>query len=423
CGGIYDQVGGGFARYSVDGHWFAPHFEKMLYDNGQLLSLYSEAFLVTGNTLFRTVVEQTIEWLAREMTHPEGGFYSALDADSEGVEGKFYCWTADELAAALGPDHALAMEYFGCTAEGNWEHGRNILLGRPSAERPAQLKEIRSKLLQVREQRIRPGLDDKIITAWNAITIIGLADAALAFGRKEWLDVAIKAWDFSLRYLTVDGRLLRSFRGKPSAIDAFLDDMVFQIKAGLTLYEATFERRFLDEAVRLLNMVNEEFADGEASYWYTSRHSAELIVRKKETWDNVIPSSNSVLASLLHRMGILMDRDDWVRRSANMVAAMAASMEQGPAYSAQWGIALMEHVHGLDELVLAGSKSLQIRRDLAGEFLPMAMFCGEGNLPLAVGKTQLGDQDTIYLCHHRTCKAPMFTIEEVLKAIRERKVV
>lgn len=420
CGGIYDQIGGGFARYSVDGRWFAPHFEKMLYDNGQLLSLYSEAFLVTGNPLFKTVVEETVEWLSREMTHPEGGFYSALDADSEGEEGKFYCWTSDELEAALGPDHALAMEYFGCTAGGNWEHGRNILLGRPSRERPAQLPAIREKLLLVRDQRIRPGLDDKIVTAWNAITIIGLTDASLAFGKKEWLERAIRAWEFSLRHLTIDGRLLRSYRGKPSVIDAFLDDAVFQIKAGLALYEATFEPRFLDEAIRLLEIVNEAFADGEGLYWYTSGQSAELFVRKKETWDNVIPSSNSVLASLLHRMGILMDRDDWVRRSANMVAGMTTSMEQGPAYAAQWGIALMEQLHGLDELVLAGTGAIPIRRELALNFLPVAIYCGTGHLPLAAGKPMVGGKDTIYLCHHRTCQAPVFTAGEVLKAIRDR---
>lgn len=294
-GGIYDQVGGGFARYSVDGHWFAPHFEKMLYDNAQLLTLYSEAFSITKDDAYKNIVYETFDWLQREMTHSNGGFYSALDADSEGVEGLYYVWTKVELEQILGADEKIVSDYYGVTADGNWEHGRNILKRDNSDEnflskynlRPENwkkiLKQAKQKLLTHRGKRIRPGLDDKIITAWNAMTVCGLADAYCSFADRQFLDAALKNLHFIEKELAADKQLHRSFRGRRSATTGFLDDYAYVIKAQLRLYQVTFDEHWIHRAAGYIQYTLEHFYDPDEGFFYYTSTDAKLLspVKKK----------------------------------------------------------------------------------------------------------------------------------------------
>src|SRR5690606_36485052 len=335
-GGIHDQVGGGFARYSVDGEWFAPHFEKMLYDNAQLMSLYSEAYAITGDIEYVRVVSGIFDWLTREMTHPDGGFYSALDADSEGEEGKYYVWTKAEIVQHLGEHAELIGEYFSVTHEGNWEKGNNILnrhkpddefLGDkniPPSEWEEILGQAKDKLLHVREGRIKPGLDDKVITGWNALMITGFTDAYRAWGETRYLDAAEKAVRFLEENLIDATTLYRSYKGKASTTKGFLDDYAFTIQAYLNLYEVTFNEDYLSRAKSLMNRAMEDFYDEEEKYFYYTPHDGEsLISRKKEIFDNVIPSSNSAMARNLMRLGLIYDERDWLALSESMTNSLS----------------------------------------------------------------------------------------------------
>ena len=285
-GGIYDQAGGGFARYSVDAQWLVPHFEKMLYDNGQLVSLYAEAYQVTKNELYRTVVYDTVEFVRRELTSPEGGFYSSLDADSEGQEGKFYVFTKDELRAILGDEEPLFSAYYNCTVLGNWEHGQNILHRRQSDDDFASAHEIapqvlaelligwKEKILAARAQRVRPGLDDKILTSWNALMLNGLVDAYRAFGYEYFLKLALNNAHFIQKNLRQGPRLWRNYKAGRATITGFLEDYALLIQAYLNLYEATFDARWLREAETLTSYVQENFFDSsENLFFYTDATS------------------------------------------------------------------------------------------------------------------------------------------------------
>lgn len=430
CGGIYDQIGGGFARYSVEGYWFVPHFEKMLYDNAQLISLYTEAWQVTGDSLFRHITEQTIEWLFREMKHPDGGFYSALDADSEGEEGKFYCWTAEELKKTFsGASPEAVASYFGVTEEGNWEHGKNILTGRPAGERPEWLKEISESLLQLRSSRVRPGLDDKIITSWNALTIKALAEAGIAFGKPEWINAAISAYRFIVNHLTIEGRLYRSFRGKPSSAEAFLDDYAALIQAEWSLYEATFDPEFLQAGISRIKFVFEAFAAESGLYFnYTSRFSPQLITATLELYDNVIPSSNAMMCIALIRGAALTGNQEWKARAEKMIAGRSAQMKASPAYMSAWGMALLELRQSHEEVVILGKEAISFRTELGKKFRPFTLFTGalqntsplQQSLPLFQGRPVDPDSTRIYICRNQTCQYPVTSpagAEDLLGAV------
>jgi len=319
-GGIYDQVGGGFARYSVDGEWFAPHFEKMLYDNAQLISLYAEAFSITHDPIFKESVIDTIDWLKREMHHLSGGFYSALDADSEGVEGKFYTWTAEELQAILGDDTENLMQHFQATAEGNWEHGRNILRRNPqtTTAEADEIKNLKAKLLTARSKRIRPALDNKILTGWNAMLIHGLTDCYKAFQDEHFLHLALGAISF-LEEKLISDKVYRTWKGRRSETEGFLEDYAFLIQAYTSLYQVTFNEGWLYKAKTWTEYVQQHFTDKEEGFFFYSSNTAEaLIARKKEIFDNVIPGSNSVMARNLHTLGFLLDREDWKEQARSM---------------------------------------------------------------------------------------------------------
>lgn len=421
-GGIYDQVAGGFARYSVDNRWFAPHFEKMLYDNAQLLSLYAEAYQVTQSPAFRNIISETATWLEKEMTHSEGGIYSALDADSEGVEGKYYTFTYDEWVDALGPDAADAATYFNVTIVGNWEHGRNILT--KNAQQSVDLETIdrwKQKLAAAQKKRIRPGLDDKILAGWNAMTAKGLIDAYRATGEERYLSMAKKCMSFLEDNLIHNGHIYRSFKDSRSITEGFLEDYAWTIYAYTALYQATFDERALQNAETWMNYTLEHFLDHEDGFFhFSSSQSEQLIARKKEIFDNVIPSSNSVMARNLLHLGTLLDRNDWKEHAEKMVSSLVNVMEGEPGYLSNWGIALTEWIHPLHEVAIVGTAYQTARKELSKHYQPFALLAGttgKSSLPLLVDK-QVADGNTmLFVCQNKTCRLPVATVDEALQQL------
>ncbi|WP_316810799.1 thioredoxin domain-containing protein [Pedobacter heparinus] len=431
-GGIYDHVGGGFARYSVDGNWHVPHFEKMLYDNGQLISLYAEAYQYSRSLLFKEVTEESIQWLEREMMSPEGLFYSALDADSEGVEGKFYVWDKAEFDALLGDDAHLLADYFNITADGNWEEEQtNILLRKFTEEDYAEVKGVsvvellkkikaaKARLLQERSKRIRPGLDDKCLTAWNAMAIKGLAESAGIFNQAHYYEMGRNAASFILSTLKMtDGGLYRNYKNNKASIPGFLDDYAFFIEALIALYQSDFEEHWLQEARRLTAYVLENFADSDSPMlFYTSATGEPLIARKHEIMDNVVPASNSVMAQNLHKLGLFFDEDTYILKAESMLAAVHSQIKTyGSAYS-NWAIQLLNEVFGLNEIALTGKTVDKIKMELNTHYIPNKITLGgtKSGLPLLKDKQSI--ETKIYICRNKVCQLPVATVDEALKLI------
>src|SRR3954447_1354422 len=327
AGGMYDQVGGGFARYSVDAHWLVPHFEKMLYDNALLARAYLHGWLVTGDPLFREVCCQTLDWALREMRGSEGGFYSALDADSEGEEGKFYVWSLEELRELAGEEAAT---WFGASERGNFE-GRNILV-RGSEDDPPELNDWRRKLYERRAERVWPGLDDKRLTSWNALTLSALAEAGAVLGRADYLDAARDCAGFLLGEVRdEDGRLLRTYKDGRAHLNAYLEDHAYLVEALLTLYEASFDGRWFDAARETAETMIERFGDGERGGFYsTSVDHEELIARRKDLGDHPIPSGNSAAALALLRLAALTGEHRYEEWAEGVLRLMAPAAQRHP---------------------------------------------------------------------------------------------
>lgn len=436
-GGIYDHIGGGFSRYSVDAFWFAPHFEKMLYDNAQLLSLYSEAFTITKNEEYKSIVYETFEWLQREMTSDDGGFYSALDADSEGVEGKFYVWTASEIEKHLRDNSIPFNEYYNIDEKGNWEHGNNILNRTKTdevfaAEQKLEkssweiiLKESRKTLLRERNQRVRPGLDDKIITAWNALTITGLVDAYKAFDDKRFLRAAILNMRFLENEVMESTVLFRSYKDKRANIPGFLDDYACLIQSQLKLYEVTFDEYWVRRAEAFMRHVMENFYDPSDGYFfYTSSTSEKLLMRKKELFDNVIPSSNSILAWGMHRLGTILQNEEWMEISRQMTLGLSKLIVSEPNYMSNWAITYLEIKKGLAEVSFVGEEMETLRQEFHIEFQPFVLAMGvksggTSTLPLLSDKEQVKKKNTLYVCFNKTCFQPVHSIDGVTKLLKK----
>ena len=430
-GGIFDHVGGGFARYSVDKHWHVPHFEKMLYDNGQLLSLYSEGFRWSGDPLYRHTIAHTIDWLGRELRAPEGAFFSALDADSEGEEGKFYVWKKQEIDELLGEDAQLYAAYYNVSENGNWEEGKNVLIRTSSAETVAKAfglseQELQNRvaranetLLQARAQRVRPGLDDKILLSWNALTIKGLTDAYRTFGETGWLELAETAARFLHEQMTEGGRLFRNYKAGKATINAYLDDYAFYIDALIGLYQATFKEAYLERAQLHLAYVQQHFWDDDAQlYWYTSALDAELFSRKKEIYDSVTPSSNAVMAHNLLTLSHLLANDSWAEQAGQMLSVMDQYVEKHLSSFSHWGSLLMRHVFPDYEVVIAGPEAHLRRAELETHFLPNAVLAGatgtEATLPLLENRLS-ATETRFFVCRNRSCQLPVSTAEEALQ--------
>src|SRR5215213_5248345 len=342
-GGIYDQLGGGFARYSVDRYWLVPHFEKMLYDNALLSLLYLETYQATGDAFYRRIAEETLDYVLRDMTSEDGGFYSAEDADSEGVEGKFYVWTPEELESALGPDEAsLAARYWDVTEQGNFE-GRNILhvplppeavageFGLTSEELRERIVENRGKLFAVREKRTRPGRDEKILAAWNGLMLRSFAFAARVTGREDYREAAVKNATFIVEKMKGDGRIHRSYKDGRARFNGYLEDYAMVADGLVAVYEATFETRWLVEADALMGAVSELFWDEERRTFYdTPADHEELVTRPRDVYDNATPSGTSVATEVLLKLALFLDRGDYRQRAEDVLDELAGGMEKVP---------------------------------------------------------------------------------------------
>ncbi len=436
-GGIFDQLKGGFARYSVDDEWFAPHFEKMLYDNGQLLSLYANAYKVFKKPLYKQVIHQTINWLADEMTDASGGFYAALDADSEGVEGKFYTWPYQEVEEVLQDKQTLPLiaDYFNLTKNGNWEDGRNILYWNVanddfaaqhglSKEKWLNIKDTAvQKLLVERNKRIRPGLDDKVLAGWNGLTLKGLCLAYEATGNEQALILAKNNAAFLRTKMIEYGHLKRSYKNGHSIIDAYLEDYAFVIEGFISLYEVTFEEEWLIEAEKLTDTAVEQFYDSEEGFfYYTGANASSLIARKKEIFDNVIPGSNGAMAHNLHYLGIALDRKDYADLSEDMVKRMLPLLIKEPQYLSHWAILHLKKCIGSREIIIIGNDVTQYASELKSDFIPEAVFMGAkeaSTFPLLKDRSAIDGKTTIFVCQNKACQLPVFNTLDAKKQLAQ----
>jgi hypothetical protein len=408
-GGMYDQVGGGFARYSVDARWLVPHFEKMLYDNALLARAYLHGWQVTGDPLFRRVCEETLDWALRELRGAEGGFMSALDADSEGEEGLFYTWTPDELRAVLGDaDAAVAADYFGVRPGGNFE-GRSILTR--GASEPANLADIRRRLYDARSERVWPGLDDKRLTAWNALMIGALADAGAALERADYVEAAARCADFVLGELRDDGtRLLRTWKDGSGRLNAYLEDHAFLLEALLSLYEATFDPRWFAAARELADTTLDRFADDEhGGFFETATDHERLVARRKDLEDHPIPSGNASMAYGLLRLAALTAEHSYEERAVGVLRLLHSLAAPHPQAFAHLLQALDFHLSPVREVALAGPDAGALERVVRGEFRPHIVVAGgePDGVPLLEGRGAVDGRAAAYVCEGFACKAPV----------------
>ncbi|MGH2839224.1 MAG: thioredoxin domain-containing protein, partial [Solirubrobacteraceae bacterium] len=412
-GGIYDQVGGGFARYAVDASWTVPHFEKMLYDNALLARAYLHAWQMTGEPILRRTAEETLDWTLREMTGPEGAFYSALDADSEGVEGKFYVWSLDELRDALGDDADAAIEWFGASERGNFE-GSNILESRGPEPAPEQRQHIRAALLAKRAERVRPGLDDKRLTAWNALMISALAEAGAALERPDYVDAARRAAAFVLDEMrSDDGRLLRTYNAGEAKLNAYLEDHAFLLEALITLYEATFEPRWFAAARELADTMIERFGDPEhGGFFQTSSDHEQLVARRKEIDDAPIPSGQSSAAYGLLRFAALTGEARYEEQALGVLRLIGDLLRRSPIAFGHLLQVLDFHLATVQEVALVGEDTSALQRVVRGTFRPHVVLAGgdgsdAGGIPLLEGRAARSGQAAAYVCERFTCQQPV----------------
>ncbi|MBE8713684.1 thioredoxin domain-containing protein [Sphingobacterium hungaricum] len=432
-GGIYDQVGGGFARYSVDHHWHVPHFEKMLYDNGQLLSLYADAYQQKANPLYKRVIEETISWATREMLADNGGFYSALDADSEGVEGKYYTFTQEEINAVLGDDAPLFSAYFTTSEKGNWEEEHTNILhcaadsnqliseaGFSEQEWEEYLKEIKAKLYAYREQRVRPGLDNKQLTTWNALLISGLLASYRSLGNDDYLNLAVSTASFLQENCNKGDVVLHQPEDSNRKIAGFLDDYAFTIAAFVELYEATFEEQYLLEAKRLSELAISYFYDAEQkTFFYTSNEGEQLIARKSEIMDNVIPASSSTFVRQLYKLGLYFDEENFIATADQLFANVVPQIKSyGSGYS-NWAIQLLEKVFGTYEIALTGNNALEMRKELDRQYIPNKIVMGGTKSTIPLLSDKVGLESKAYLCQNKTCSLPQNSVEELMQLIHK----
>jgi len=433
-GGIYDQIGGGFARYSTDALWKAPHFEKMLYDNGQLISLYAEAFQAFKDPLYKDIVYQSIDFVERELMDKEGAFYSALDADSEGEEGKFYVWKKDELKSILKEDYDIFSEYYNVNSKGLWEHGNYILLrdkdDKVIADKfdinieklKSTINKCNSILMEVRNKRIRPGLDDKSLTSWNGLMLRGLTDSYLAFGEKRFLNLALKNAKFILsNQIKKDGGLYHSYKAGRSTINGYLEDYAFVIDAFIALYECTFDEKWLKEAQALTDYTIENFFDEKSGMlFFTSIKDEALIARKMEVNDNVIPASNSAMARNLYKLGHILDNQSYISKSLQMLNNIK---EQIPGYGSgysNWQLLYLDVVGPYFEVAIVGKDCEEKLMEFGEHYYPLKLFVGsekESKIPLLELKYEKGIT-RIFVCENKVCQIPVEKVEEAVKQLK-----
>jgi hypothetical protein len=416
-GGIYDQLGGGFHRYSVDAEWLVPHFEKMLYDNGQLASLYLHGWLAFGNVEYRRICEETLDYVLREMTDPAGGFYSAQDADSEGHEGKFFVWTADEIVEILGREAARpALEYWAVDRGSNFE-GKNILWV-PGEPAPEMIADARRRLFEVRERRVHPGRDDKVLASWNGLACRALAEAGSALGRADYVAAAARNADFVLREMRADGRLLRTWKDGQAKLKAYLEDYAMVAAALVDVYEATFERRWLDEARGLAGeMLRLFWDDGVSGFYDTGRDHERLIIRPRNLFDNAVPCGASVAIEALLRLAVLTGEEAYRTRALAALRPMGDLMSRHPSGFGRFLCAHDFNVGPVVEVALVGATPESLRplaAEVFGRFLPNRVVAGSTGgptlsvgLPLLEGRGPMNGRPTAFVCRNYACELPV----------------
>jgi uncharacterized protein len=444
-GGMYDHLGGGFARYSVDAHWLVPHFEKMLYDNALLTRIYLYAYQATGDDFYRKVAEDTLEYIIRDMTDRSGGFYSSEDADSEGEEGKFYTWTREEIIPLVGADEGeLICDYFNVTAGGNFEHGKSILNTPVRAEQFADARGIeveqlkraiesaKKKLFYSREQRIRPSRDDKVLTAWNGLMLTAMAEAANILKRDDYRQVAARNAEFILANLMRDGRLLRTYKDGTAKLNAYLEDYAYVIEGLLALYEATFELKYFQEARRLADVMIEQFWDEtDSGFYFTSADHEELLTRTKDYFDNAIPSGNSVAALVLMKLHLLTQEPEYQRCA---ISVLRAVRQVASRYPSAFGYALGAidfYLSEPKEIALVGDTDSHEMRLFIEEIysrpLPNKVVVAAHpedqrsieEIRLLAGRPMVEGKPTAYVCRNYTCLAPATSAEELASRLEE----
>jgi uncharacterized protein YyaL (SSP411 family) len=442
AGGMYDQLGGGFHRYSVDAKWLVPHFEKMLYDNAQLARLYLHLYQITGDEFARRVVAETLDYVVREMTDARGGFYSSQDADSEGQEGKFFVWSKQEIVEILGaPKAGTFCDYYGVTDEGNFEE-KNILNISASIDEVARKHQTttvearqaidagRQQLFESRERRIKPGRDEKVLTAWNGLMLTAFAEASAVLTRADYLKVAQANADFLLSELQRDGLVLRTWKNGQAKLNGYLEDYASLIDGLTTLYEVTGQLKWLENAIRLTDRMIEQFWDDEAGgFFFTGKAHEQLILRSKEWLDNATPSGNSLATQGLLRLAALTGNDDYRRRATTVLRLMAAQMQRFPSAFGLALTALDFHLAAPLEIALVGSASdprlTELRQQLWRSYLPnrVIALCTDSYesavkvVPLLSGRNALQTQPTAYVCQHQTCRAPALSAAELGREI------
>jgi len=440
-GGIYDQLGGGFCRYSVDAQWMIPHFEKMLYDNGPLLALLADAWLASGEARFARCAEETAAWIMREMQSPEGGYYSSLDADSEHEEGKFYVWHRDEVQTLLSPEEwAVAAPYYGLDRGANFEgrhwnlhvartlDGTAKLAGVTAEACEQRLASAREKLFAAREQRVRPGRDEKVLVSWNALAIRGMAHAGRVFGRPEWIASAERALGFIRARMWQDARLLATYKDNRAHLGAYLDDYAFLAAALLEVLQARFSAEDLEFAEALAEVLLEKFEDrGAGGFFFTANDHETLLHRPKPGHDSAMPSGNGVAAWVLGRLAAITGEDRYARAAERTLELFYPSMKQTPAGFASLGIALDELLAPPATLVLRGAPTqlAQWATALAREYLPATLVVavppGAAGLPPPLDKPVAAAADGVnaWLCRGVTCLAPIHDLDTLRKACKE----
>ncbi len=438
-GGIYDHIGGGFSRYSTDSNWKVPHFEKMLYDNAQLVSLYSHAYQATQNPLYGEIVDETLLFLKREMTSPEGGFYASINADSEGEEGKFYVWTRTEITQTLDQRTAtLLTDFYNVTDSGNWERGKNVLYTKLTKSEFASTRSIdkeafdktlsqaENNLLATRNKRVRPSTDKKILASWNAMMLKGYLDAFFAFGNDDYLEIALTNARFiEKNMIRANGKLWRSYNGGKPGTEAFLDDYALVSRAYIKLYEATFDIHWLNQARSIAAYAVDHFRDKQSGlFYYTSDLSENLVARKMELTDNVIPSSNSVMAHVLYLLGEYYMEPAYIDMSTGMLNSMVNDLENNGPFYANWAITLGMVTSKPYEVAIMGKEASRKSKQVQRHYIPTAIFLGgeDENLPLLKNKLVNG-RTLIYVCRNKICKVPQEDVQKALKELLEPKVV
>lgn len=434
-GGIYDQVGGGFARYATDRDWLVPHFEKMLYDNALMISVMSTAFRITGKDQYRQAIEETIDFCRRELRSGDGsGFYCALDADSEGVEGKFYTWTWQEWNDLMHDSHPALAYYFGVSEHGNWEETNILSITVPTTEilsryslEPKEWDELlqvaKQKLFRKRAERIRPATDDKMLLSWNALMNIALVDAAVALNNQQYLDEAQIHLDWMLKAYQKEGdSLYHVYKQNTAKIPAKLDDYAYLVKALYHFTSARFDEKYILKSTSLMAYVKEHFLSEDHSFYYFSSDlQTDLLVRKVELYDGATPAANSVMMENLWHMGNLMERGDWIEQAEAMMYTQKQAALRYPSSFARWAVFIQRYSAGMKQLVIAGADTGKLLIEWNSQFYPDVFAIGlqhqDTKVP-ALDHKYITGQTLLYLCEQFTCKAPVASLPELTALLK-----